>query len=192
MDFNHMNKKKLPYIVIYIIGCCINPLDEWVKWLFYSTQKRFLSIRISELTPQDLDDYMEELDQLQMAELFLRYKRRECNKVQHNLVFNYMRDHSVEQLMERKMNKEELTRAKRLLDELKTLSSSEIKNYIEEKNSDYSNLSKVDAYVLHYISIYNYQRTSEEATNKIIDLNKRKELNLRKSLHKDYGYFPKK
>ena len=63
------------------------------------------------------------------------------------------------------------------------------KNYIQEKNSDYNNLSKIDAYVLHYISIFNYNKASTETTKKIIQQNKEKEVKLRKSLHKDYGYF---
>ena len=54
---------------------------------------------------------------------------------------------------------------------------------------NYNNLSKIDAYVLHYISIFNYNKASTETTKKIIQQNKEKEVKLRKSLHKDYGYF---
>lgn len=192
MNFNHRNKKELPYISICIIGCCINPLDEWFKWLLYHEEKTSFSKRIEEMTLKEINKYKEELEKVKMAELVFKYRKKECTKDEHDLVYNYLMNHSIEQLMESKMSKEELKQAKKLLAELKKLSPADLKNYIEGKNSNYDHLSKIDAYVLHYISIYNYQRTSEEATKKIIDLNKRKELNLRKSLHKDYGYFSKK
>lgn len=189
MKLNNMNQKKLLYVVKGINGCCINPLDEWFKWLLYHEKKNFSGKRIEEMSLEEIQEYKKSLEQTKLAELFFKYGKKECTELEHDLVYNYMKNHSIEELMASKMNEKELSQAKILLEELKKLSSLEIKKYIHEKNSEYSNLSKIDAYVLHYISIFNYNKASTEATQKIIKQNKEKELKLRKSLYKDYGYF---
>ena len=189
MKLNNQNQKKLLYVVKGINGCCISPLEEWIKWLLYHEKKNFSGKRMEEMSLEEIQEYKKSLEQTKMAELFFKYGKKECTESEHDLVYHYMMDHSVEELMASKMNEQELNQAKIFLVELKNLSSSKIKNYIHEKNSDYNNLSKIDAYVLHYISIFNYNKASTEATKKIIQQNKEKEVKLRKSLHKDYGYF---
>ncbi len=164
-------------------------MDEWFKWLLYHEKKNFSGKRIEEMSLEEIQEYKKSLEQTKMAELFFKYGKKECTESEHDLVYHYMMNHSVEELMASKMNEQELSQAKILLVELKNLPLLEIKNYIHEKNSEYSSLSKIDAYVLHYISIFNYNRASTEATQKIIKQNKEKELKLRKRLHEDYGYF---
>lgn len=189
MKLNNQNQKKLLYVVKGINGCCILPLEEWIKWLLYPNERSTSHKNIENMSLEKLKEYKEQFEQVKMAELFFKYQNKECTELEHDLVYHYMINHSIEELMESKMNEKELNQAKILLAELKNLSSSEIKNYIQEKNSDYNNLSKIDAYVLHYISIFNYNKASTETTKKIIQQNKEKEVKLRKSLHKDYGYF---
>lgn len=189
MKLNNQNQKKLLYVVKGINGCCIFPLEEWIKWLLYPNERSTSHKNIENMSLEELKEYKEQFEQVKMAELFFKYQNKECTELEHDLVYHYMINHSIEELMESKMNEKELNQAKILLAELKNLSSSEIKNYIQEKNSDYNNLSKIDAYVLHYISIFNYNKASTETTKKIIQQNKEKEVKLRKSLHKDYGYF---
>ena len=189
MKLNNQNQKKLLYVVKGINGCCISPLEEWIKWLLYPNERSISHKNIENMSLEELQEYKEQFEQVKMAELFFKYQNKECTELEHDLVYHYMINHSIEQLMESKMNEKELNQTKIFLDELKKLPSSEIKNYIQEKNSDYNNLSKIDAYVLHYISIFNYNKASTEATKKIIQQNKEKEVKLRKSLHKDYCYF---
>ena len=189
MKLNNQNQKKLLYVVKGINGCCISPLEEWIKWLLYQNERSISHKNIENMSLEEIKEYKEQFEQVKMAELFFKYQNKECTELEHDLVYHYMINHSIEELMESKMNEKELNQAKILLAELKNLSSSEIKNYIQEKNSDYNNLSKIDAYVLHYISIFNYNKASTETTKKIIQQNKEKEVKLRKSLHKDYGYF---
>lgn len=189
MKLNNQNQKKLLYVVKGINGCCISPLEEWIKWLLYPNERSASHKNIENMSLEELKEYKEQFEQVKMAELFFKYQNKECTELEHDLVYHYMINHSIEELMESKMNEKELNQAKILLAELKNLSSLEIKNYIQEKNSDYNNLSKIDAYVLHYISIFNYNKASTETTKKIIQQNKEKEVKLRKSLHKDYGYF---
>ena len=189
MKLNNQNQKKLLYVVKGINGCCILPLEEWIKWLLYPNERSTSHKNIENMSLEKLKEYKEQFEQVKMAELFFKYQKKECTELEHDLVYHYMINHSIEELMESKMNEKELNQAKILLAELKNLSSSEIKNYIQEKNSDYNNLSKIDAYVLHYISIFNYNKASTETTKKIIQQNKEKEVKVRKSLHKDYGYF---
>lgn len=189
MKLNNQNQKKLLYVVKGINGCCILPLEEWIKWLLYPNERSTSHKNIENMSLEELKEYKEQFEQVKMAELFFKYQNKECTELEHDLVYHYMINHSIEELMESKMNEKELNQAKILLAELKNLSSSEIKNYIQGKNSDYNNLSKIDAYVLHYISIFNYNKASTETTKKIIQQNKEKEVKLRKSLHKDYGYF---
>ena len=189
MKLNNQNQKKLLYVVKGINGCCILPLEEWIKWLLYSNGRIISHKNIENMSLEEIKEYKEKLEQVKMAELFFKYQNKECTELEHDLVYHYMINHSIEELMESKMNEKELNQAKILLAELKNLSSSEIKNYIQERNSDYNNLSKIDAYVLHYISIFNYNKASTKTTKKIIQQNKEKEVKLRKNLHKDYGYF---
>ena len=189
MKLNNQNQKKLLYVVKGIKGCCILRLEEWIKWLLYPNERSTSHKNIENMSLEELKEYKEQFEQVKMAELFFKYQNKECTELEHDLVYHYMINHSIEELMESKMNEKELNQAKILLAELKNLSSSEIKNYIQEKNSDYNNLSKIDAYVLHYISIFNYNKASTETTKKIIQQNKEKEVILRKSLHRDYGYF---
>lgn len=189
MKLNNQNQKKLLYVVKGINGCCISPLEEWIKWLLYPNERSISHKNIENMSLEEIKEYKEQFEQVKMAELFFKYQNKECIELEHDLVYHYMINHSIEQLMESKMNEKELNQAKIFLDELKNLPLPEIKNYIHKKNSDYNNLSKIDAYVLHYISIFNYNKASTEATKKIIQQNKEKEVKLRKSLHKDYGYF---
>ena len=189
MKLNNQNQKKLLYVIKGINGCCILPLEEWIKWLLYPNERSTSHKNIENMSLEELKEYKEQFEQVKMAELFFKYQNKECTELEHDLVYHYMINHSIEELMESKMNEKELNQAKILLAELKNLSSSEIKNYIQERNSDYNNLSKIDAYVLHHISIFNYNKASTETTKKIIQQNKEKEVKLRKSLHKDYGYF---
>ena len=39
MKLNNQNQKKLLYVVKGINGCCILPLEEWIKWLLYPNER---------------------------------------------------------------------------------------------------------------------------------------------------------
>ena len=54
---------------------------------------------------------------------------------------------------------------------------------------NYKELSKVDAYVLHFISIYNYDRICDQKSEEIKQNSNKRNMSLRKSLIKDYGIF---
>lgn len=133
MKLNNQNQKKLLYVVKGINGCCILTLEEWIKWLLYPNERSTSHKNIENMSLEELKEYKEQFEQVKMAELFFKYQNKECTELEHDLVYHYMINHSIEELMESKMNEKELNQAKILLAELKNLSSSEIKNYIQEK-----------------------------------------------------------
>ena len=65
----------------------------------------------------------------------------------------------------------------------------DVEGFIELKLKNYKELSKVDAYVLHFISIYNYDRICDQKSEEIKQNSNKRNMSLRKSLIKDYGIF---
>ena len=186
--------------LIYAVKCSsfgvrIDVLDEWIKWLSYvnDDDEKYLSENnksLKEMSLEELKKYQDIQSQLLMCELFKKYSKKQCSKEEHDIVYNYM-NNSIIDLMNTKINDQEREEIEKNLKHLKKQSIVDVEGFIELKLKNYKELSKVDAYVLHFISIYNYDRICNQKSEEIKQNSNKRNMSLRKSLIKDYGIFLK-
>lgn len=153
----------------------INPYEEWIKWLSYIPE--FQKTRIQELnsktgeelTSKELEEIKFYKKQFRMLELFKIYGTDKISKDEYMEVYNYMINHSIDELMLSKLSVKELKNAKEQIQYFTQLSNEELREKIlfEQKNDNYKNLSMVDSYILHIISRINYKRNMEKLDNEI-------------------------
>lgn len=191
-----VDSNKLLYAVkCSSFGVRIDVLDEWIKWLSYVNEddEKYLSENnksLKEMSIEELKKYQDIQSQLLMCKLFKKYSKKQCPKEEHDIVYNYM-DNSIIDLMNTKINDQEREEIEKILKHLKKQSVADVERFIELKLKNYKELSKVDAYVLHFISLYNYDRICDQKSEEIKQDSNKKNMILRKSLIKDYGIFLK-
>lgn len=188
-----VDSNKLLYVVKRSsFGVRIDVLDEWIKWLSYvNDDEKYLSENnksLKEMSLEELKKYQDIQSQLLMCELFKKYSKKQCSKEEHDIVYNYM-NNSIIDLMNTKINDQEREEIEKILKHLKKQSIVDVEGFIELKLKNYKELSKVDAYVLHFISIYNYDRICDQKSEEIKQNSNKRNMSLRKSLIKDYGIF---
>lgn len=189
-----VDSNKLQYVVKRSsFGVRIDVLDEWIKWLSYvnDDDEKYLSENnksLKEMSLEELKKYQDIQSQLLMCELFKKYSKKQCSKEEHDIVYNYM-NNSIIDLMNTKINDQEREEIEKILKHLKKQSIVDVEGFIELKLKNYKELSKVDAYVLHFISIYNYDRICDQKSEEIKQNSNKRNMSLRKSLIKDYGIF---
>ena len=189
-----VDSNKLLYAVkCSSFGVRIDVLDEWIKWLSYvnDDDEKYLSENnksLKEMSLEELKKYQDIQSQLLMCELFKKYSKKQCSKEEHDIVYNYM-NNSIIDLMNTKINDQEREEIEKNLKHLKKQSIVDVEGFIELKLKNYKELSKVDAYVLHFISIYNYDRICDQKSEEIKQNSNKRNMSLRKSLIKDYGIF---
>lgn len=187
-----VDSNKLLYVVKRSsFGVRIDVLDEWIKWLSYANDddEKYLSENnksLKEMSLEELKKYQDIQSQLLMCELFKKYSKKQCSKEEHDIVYNYM-NNSIIDLMNTKINDQEREEIEKILKHLKKQSIVDVEGFIELKLKNYKELSKVDAYVLHFISIYNYDRICDQKSEEIKQNSNKRNMSLRKSLIKDYG-----
>lgn len=187
-----VDSNKLLYVVKRSsFGVRIDVLDEWIKWLSYvnDDDEKYLSENnksLKEMSLEELKKYQDIQSQLLMCELFKKYSKKQCSKKEHDIVYNYM-NNSIIDLMNTKINDQEREEIEKILKHLKKQSIVDVEGFIELKLKNYKELSKVDAYVLHFISIYNYDRICDQKSEEIKQNSNKRNMSLRKSLIKDYG-----
>ena len=191
-----VDSNKLLYVVKRSsFGVRIDVLDEGIKWLSYvnDDDEKYLSENnksLKEMSLEELKKYQDIQSQLLMCELFKKYSKKQCSKEEHDIVYNYM-NNSIIDLMNTKINDQEREEIEKILKHLKKQSIVDVEGFIELKLKNYKELSKVDAYVLHFISIYNYDRICDQKSEEIKQNSNKRNMSLRKSLIKDYGIFLK-
>lgn len=191
-----VDSNKLLYAVkCSSFGVRIDVLDEWIKWLSYvnDDDEKYLSENnksLKEMSLEELKKYQDIQSQLLMCELFKKYSKKQCSKEEHDIVYNYM-NNSIIDLMNTKINDQEREEIEKNLKHLKKQSIVDVEGFIELKLKNYKELSKVDAYVLHFISIYNYDRICNQKSEEIKQNSNKRNMSLKKSLIKDYGIFLK-
>ena len=189
-----VDSNKLLYVVKRSsFGVRIDVLDEWIKWLSYvnDDDEKYLSENnksLKEMSLEELKKYQDIQSQLLMCELFKKYSKKQCSKEEHDIVYNYM-NNSIIDLMNTKINDQEREEIEKILKHLKKQSIVDVEGFIELKLKNYKELSKVDTYVLHFISIYNYDRICDQKSEEIKQNSNKRNMSLRKSLIKDYGIF---
>ena len=122
--------------IIYGIG-----IKEWIKWLSYNSTENEKYILV----------------------LINKYVNQNCTKEEFYKVYDYM-SNSIENIMLKKLNSDELKEANDKVKRLEQLSDKELRGLIDTEIQDdiYYNLSMIDAYILHkLIKIDNIRNVRE-------------------------------
>ena len=133
-----VDSNKLQYVVKRSsFGVRIDVLDEWIKWLSYvnDDDEKYLSENnksLKEMSLEELKKYQDIQSQLLMCELFKKYSKKQCNKEEHDIVYNYM-NNSIIDLMNTKINDQEREEIEKILKHLKKQSIVDVEGFIELK-----------------------------------------------------------
>ena len=157
-------------------GGNVSPYLEWKKWLSYVPEferKRieyFDSKKISELSYYELEEASRYRKNQIFAELFQVYGTIECSEENYMMVYNYMSNESILELMLSKLTPEELYHAKEEIEKLSNLSKEELNAKVkrEQRVEVYNRLSMVDSYILHLLSNINCARNISSVNKQFV------------------------
>lgn len=157
-------------------GGNVSPYLEWKKWLSYVPEferKRieyFDSKKISELSYDELEEASRYRKNQIFAELFQVYGTSECSEENYMMVYNYMSNESVLELMLSKLTPEELYHAREEIEKLSNLSKEELNAIVkrEQRVEVYNQLSMVDSYILHLLSDVNCARNISSVNKQFV------------------------
>ncbi len=155
------NKEKL----LYPVNCdslanLDNAIEIWIKFAGHlkPEEKNYLEImkvrNLSSLSVAELEKYLLIKKQLWMAQLFTRYKNKDCTKEEIQSVITFMKT-PLSSFIKERLTSEEQEEASYYLSKLETIE--ELQIYQEEKQKDYHNLSIVEAYILFEVKEKLYQ-----------------------------------
>ena len=131
----------------------INPQIEWLKWLAYEPEfekKRIAylnSKRVGDLSYQELEEACRYKENRRMARLFKIYGTRECSEEDYLLVYEYMNNESIEELMLSKLTATELKYVKKEIRRLSKISKEELEKKVNREKSQ-DNYEKMAKYFL--------------------------------------------
>lgn len=172
-------------------------LDEWIRFLSYikPEDKEFLNElncrSLDELTTDEIKRYLKIKEQKTMAELFTKYRNKDCTKKEHDSVYSYMKN-SLRNFMKSRLTEDELNESREILEKFRAKEVPELKSYIKSEMNNYADLTLVGAYILYEVKEIEYYKKENETNSKIRNRQKERESTLRKSLIKDYGLPRKK
>lgn len=157
-------------------GGNVSPYLEWKKWLSYVPEferKRieyFDSKKISELSYDELEEASRYRKNQIFAELFQVYGTSECSKENYMMVYNYMSNESILELMLSKLTPEESYHAREEIEKLSSLSKEELNAKVkrEQRVEVYNRLSMVDSYILHLLSNVNCARNISSVNKQFV------------------------
>lgn len=167
-------------------------LDEWIRFLSYVSpdDESFLNKlngkSLEQLTTDEIKKYLKIKEQKTMADLFIKYKNKECTRKEHDIVYKYMKN-SLEDFMKSKLTENELNESCKTLAVFREKEILELEDYIKDKMSNYNNLTLVDAYILYEVREIRYNKKTDEINNKIRNDQIERQINLKKNLVKSYG-----
>ena len=144
----------------------LRPEVEWLKWLSYIPefqQQKYIALEkkvISEVSFEELEFILEYRFMKRMALLFQLYKDGNVNAKEYSEVYDFMASHSLDELMLSKLSSLELEIAKERIKYYSQVSSKELEKFVKDRQQEevYSNLSMIDAYLLHVVSRMNFKR----------------------------------
>lgn len=167
-------------------------LDEWIRFLSYVSpdDESFLNKlngkSLEQLTTDEIKKYLKIKEQKTMADLFIKYKNKECTRKEHDIVYKYMKN-SLEDFMKSKLTENELNESCKTLAVFRKKEILELEDYIKDKMSNYNSLTLVDAYILYEAREIRYNKKTDEINNKIRNDQIERQINLKKNLVKSYG-----
>lgn len=128
----------------------LSPYLEWQKWLNYepSFEKERINVLTSLIKPT-----LKELNELRvyeyyhfMAQLFNNKNNNENEKLK---ILDFIQKEPLEPFILKKLTKDEIIQAKITIAKNSLKSFNELQDLINEMISNYSNLTMLDAYILH-------------------------------------------
>ena len=139
---------------------------EFAKWLDYETQEDInkinylLSLPIEKLTNEQVEDLKIYNERKVYSKLFSKYAYhlQDCSNEEYIEVYNYMKTHSIEELMNNKLTKEEIEKSNiKIVEIIIGLSKNEIYKYLNDFNTTndidaYKNMNIIDSYIFHHLS----------------------------------------
>ena len=135
-----------------IIGTHANiDIDIWIKFVSYfkKSELEFLEDMknkdIDDMEVSELERYTELSRQNKVANLFKKYKEKNCTKEEHDAVKKFMEQNDLENFVNSRMTDEEIGDARSFINDL---TKDQLQEYINVTNLNYENLSVYDAYVL--------------------------------------------
>lgn len=167
-------------------------LDEWIRFSSYINPEEVLLLNelnnktIEQLSTEEIEIYLKIKEQIEISELFIKYKNRNCSKEEHDRVVKYM-DISLRYFMQEKLTKEEIEQSYEMLSEFRKKTKSELIEYIDRQMVNYDNLTILEAYILYEVKEIKYNKDNIELNDIIRNEQIERKNNLRKSLLKDYG-----
>lgn len=144
----------------------VSPYIEWIKWLSYTPDFQEEKIQelnnkvVKDLSLAEVSELREYLEQKRMLNLFKIYGSTVITKDEYMEVYDYMCLKSIDKLMISKLSKNELEYAKQEIMRLKELPENELSKKIENdtKEEIYLKLSMVESYIIHIVSITDFNR----------------------------------
>lgn len=164
-------------------------LDIWIKFTGYLSKEDLLFIseindkKICDISLEELDRYREIKRRLLVNELFKKYKDKNCNKEEYNIVSSFMKI-PLSKYIESRLTEDELISAKSFLKTLKTVD--DLKEYIEERYSNYNALSIFGAYILFHAKEKIEYVEAAKLNDEILKEQKKAAKELRRRLLMDY------
>lgn len=171
--------KDFSYLIVSDSYANDNTLDIWIKFTSYLKidELSLMTRSTSTLSQSDLDKYNSIKKQLNMSKLFIKYKHKECNKEEHDLVLGYMHS-SLKVFVRSRMTEEERHSAYSFIS---SLSKEEIIEYVDSQKDKYDELSAYKAYILFMANevLYNIKQKeyNEKREQEELEMILRKELN---------------
>ena len=184
---------ELSYMTITDSYANKNTLDIYIKFISYFTDEDIIFLDnlidkdISLLTQVELDKYYKLKTQLNMSELFKKYRDRKCTDEEHDIVLDFMKNNSLKSFVRKSVNMDDKIKAYNFIEDLFNESIESLKEYIDLKERRYDELSVYDSYVLFEAKEYLYRIEQRQLNEKIESELLEREKNLRKSLIRNYG-----
>ena len=170
-----------------------NTLDIYIKFISYFTDEDIIFLDnlidkdISLLTQVELDKYYKLKTQLNMSELFKKYRDRKCTDEEHDIVLDFMKNNSLKSFVRKSVNMDDKIKAYNFIEDLFNESIESLKEYIDLTERRYDELSVYDSYVLFEAKEYLYRIEQGQLNEKIESELLEHEKKLRKSLIRNYG-----
>lgn len=119
--FKIMGENKLLYPVSSLSNANIDhTLDEWIRFLSYVSPDDEIFLNklngksLEQITTDEIKRYLKIKEQKIMADLFIKYKNKDCTKKEHDSVYEYMRN-SLKDFMRSKLTEDELNESCKIL-----------------------------------------------------------------------------
>lgn len=173
-----------------------NEIDIWIKFTSYlkpdeaALLEKLKNKNLDSIQRKEMNEYSRIKNQLIISKLLLKYKNKNCNKKEYNLVTKFMDSISLQSLIKTKLTKEESELASKSISKLETIEQLEeyIKS-VESQHKNFEDLNTYESYVLLKAKEKLYDLNQEKVNEKIRAEQARRTNNLRRALINDYGWY---